>query len=65
MFPNAESAIRLVGALLVETNDDMTASERRNMTAGAVTTLVIPRSTPKTFNCALLHSVTGHHLKGR
>ena len=40
IFPNAESVIRLVGALLVEINDDMTASDRRYMAAGTLTSLV-------------------------
>ena len=40
IFPNAESVIRLVGALLVEINYDMTASDRRYMAAGTLTSLV-------------------------
>ena len=46
-FTNAESVIRLVGAHLVETNDDMPASDRRYMAAGTLTSLVNdPRLTP-------------------
>jgi putative transposase len=40
IFPNVESVIRLVGALLVEINDDMTASDRRYMAANTLTNLV-------------------------
>jgi transposase-like protein len=40
IFPNVESVIRLVGALLVEINDDMTASDRRYLAANTLTTLV-------------------------
>ena len=40
IFPNAESVTRLVGTLLVKINDDMTASERRYMAAGTLTSLV-------------------------
>ena len=39
-FPPVESVIRLVGALLVEINDDATASDRRYMAAGTLTSLV-------------------------
>ena len=54
IFPNTESVIRLVGALLVEVNDEMISSERRYIAAGSVATLTdreenqldTPRSTP-------------------
>ena len=36
IFPNVESVIRLVGALLVEANDEMIASERRYIAAASV-----------------------------
>jgi putative transposase len=36
IFPNVESVIRLVGALLVEINDEMIAAERRYIAAGSV-----------------------------
>jgi putative transposase len=36
IFPNTESVIRLVGALLVEINDEMIAAERRYIAAGSV-----------------------------
>jgi transposase-like protein len=39
IFPNTESVIRLVGALLVEVNDEMISSERRYIAAGSVATL--------------------------
>ena len=34
--PNTESVIRLVGALLVEINDEMIAAERRYIAAASV-----------------------------
>ena len=37
IFPNAESVIRLVGALLVEVNDEMISSGRRYIAAGSLT----------------------------
>lgn len=39
IFPNAESVIRLVGALLVEINDEMLAAERRYIAAASLTDL--------------------------
>ena len=39
IFPNPESAIRLIGALLVELNDEMISSDRRYITAGSLTPL--------------------------
>jgi putative transposase len=36
IFPNTESVIRLVGALLVEANDEMIASDRRYIAAASV-----------------------------
>ena len=38
-FPNTESVIRLVGALLVEMNDEMTATNRRYIAAASLTNL--------------------------
>ena len=38
IFPNTESVIRLVGALLVEVNDEMIAAERRYIAAASVAT---------------------------
>src|SRR3954470_4659981 len=40
IFPNTESVIRLVGALLVELNDEMIAAERRYMAAASITDLI-------------------------
>ena len=40
IFPNAESVIRLVGALLVEINDEMVAAERRYIAAASVAALL-------------------------
>lgn len=40
IFPNTESVIRLVGALLVEVNDEMIAAERRYIAAATVTPLL-------------------------
>jgi len=37
IFPNTESVIRLVGALLVEVNDEMIAAERRYIAAASLT----------------------------
>jgi putative transposase len=39
IFPNTESVIRLVGALLVEINDEMIAAERRYIAATSVAVL--------------------------
>ena len=39
IFPNTESVIRLVGALLVEVNDEMISSERRYIAAGSLAAL--------------------------
>ncbi len=39
IFPNVESVIRLVGALLVEINDEMLAAERRYIAAATLTDL--------------------------
>jgi hypothetical protein len=36
IFPNVESVIRLVGALLVEIDDEMIAAERRYIAAASV-----------------------------
>lgn len=40
IFPNPESVIRLVGALLVEVNDELIAAPRRYMAAGTLTPLI-------------------------
>jgi transposase-like protein len=40
IFPNTESVIRLVGALLVEINDEMIAAERRYIAAATITPLL-------------------------
>ncbi len=40
IFPNTESVIRLVGALLVEMNDEMIAADRRYIAAGSVAALL-------------------------
>lgn len=40
IFPNPESVIRLVGALLVEINDEMIAAERRYIAAATLTPLL-------------------------
>jgi transposase-like protein len=40
IFPNTESVIRLVGALLVEINDEMIAAERRYIAAHSVAVLL-------------------------
>lgn len=39
IFPNPESVIRLIGALLVEVNDEMLAAERRYIAAGSMAVL--------------------------
>jgi putative transposase len=39
IFPNAESVIRLVGALLVEVNDEIISSGRRYIAAGSLATI--------------------------
>jgi putative transposase len=39
IFPNTESVIRLVGALLVEINDEMVAADRRYIAAASVAVL--------------------------
>jgi transposase-like protein len=39
IFPNTESVIRLVGALLVELNDEMIAAERRYIAAASIADL--------------------------
>jgi putative transposase len=70
IFPNVDSVIRLIGALLVEIND-MTASDRRNMAANThqprqrPDANVTPRITPMTTNRRFLHHVTGHHRRLR
>jgi transposase-like protein len=40
IFPNTESVIRLVGALLVELNDEMVAAERRYIAAASIVELI-------------------------
>ena len=40
IFPDKASVIRLVGALLVEINDEMIAAERRYMAAASITDLI-------------------------
>ena len=40
IFPNTESVIRLVGALLVEMNDEMIAADRRYIAAASVAALL-------------------------
>src|SRR6056297_1844288 len=42
IFPNTESVIRLVGALLAEVNDEMIASERRYIAAASVAAVLDP-----------------------
>ena len=42
IFPNTESVIRLVGALLVEVNDEMIAAERRYIAAASVAAVLDP-----------------------
>ena len=42
IFPNPESVIRLVGALLVEMNDEMIAADRRYIAAASVAALLEP-----------------------
>ena len=39
IFPNTESVIRLVGALLVEVNDEMISADKRYIAAGSVAAL--------------------------
>lgn len=48
IFPNTESVIRLVGALLVEVNDEMISSERRYIAAGSVAALTDREENPLT-----------------
>lgn len=45
IFPNTKSVIRLVGALLVEVNDEMIFADRRCIAAGSVATLTDHRRT--------------------
>ena len=40
IFPNPESVIRLVGALLVEVNDELVAAPRRYMAEGTLAPLI-------------------------
>lgn len=40
IFPDPESVIRLVGALLVEVNDELIAAPRRYMAAATLTPLL-------------------------
>jgi transposase-like protein len=40
IFPNTESVIRLVGALLVEINDEMISSDRRYIATGSLEPLL-------------------------
>ena len=42
IFPNPESVIRLVGALLVETNDEMLAADRRYIAEASVAQITNP-----------------------
>lgn len=42
IFPNPESVIRLVGALLVEMNDEMIAADRRYIAEASVAALLEP-----------------------
>jgi transposase-like protein len=42
IFPNPESVIRLVGALLVETNDEMLAADRRYIAEASLAELTDP-----------------------
>ena len=42
IFPNPESVIRLVGALLVEVNDEMISAEKRYIAAASLATLTEP-----------------------
>jgi len=46
IFPNPESVIRLVGALLCEVNDELVASPRRYMAEATLTDLVDPEQDP-------------------
>ena len=42
IFPNTESVIRLVGALLVEVNDEMISADKRYIAAASLATLTNP-----------------------
>ncbi len=48
IFPNTESVIRLVGALLVETNDEMISSERRYIAPASLATVLEPKENQPT-----------------
>ena len=48
IFPNTESVIRLVGALLVEINDEMISSDRRYIAAGSLEPLLDRNNNPLT-----------------
>lgn len=70
IFPNPESVIRLIGALLIEINDDMTAFDRRYMAAGTFASRInnltlasrpaAPRLQPIGYPYAMTRDIIGH-----
>ena len=48
IFPNTESVIRLIGALLVEVNDEMISAEKRYIAAGSVAAITNREDEPLT-----------------
>lgn len=48
IFPNTESVIRLIGALLVEVNDEMISAEKRYIAAGSVAAITNTEDQPVT-----------------
>ena len=48
IFPNTESVIRLVGALLVEVNDEMISADKRYIAAGSVAAITNREDQPVT-----------------
>ena len=52
VFPNTESVVRLVGALLVEMNDERLATDRRYIAAGCVAALLNDPDRPPSLPAA-------------
>lgn len=48
IFPNTESVIRLIGALLVEVNDEMISAEKRYIAAGSIAAITNREDQPVT-----------------